>query len=182
MKMIEHKKIISAVAVIAVVVIFTNFFIYVNGSKIRDKSQTQNLGVEQLEQHTAVGVVEKISGNEIFLKDVKKMPDNNNSANQTESIVVLVGEKTVIERFVQKDLASMKNELDSFIEKQKKLQGTATSTIPPEPFTRTKIALEDIKAGETIVVFSSADISKLTSFMAIGINVQPVASGVVPVR
>ena len=171
--MIEHKKIISAVAVIAVVVIFTNFFIYINGSKIKNKSQTQNLGLEQLEQHMAVGVVEKISGQEITLNNAKKIPENTTSGVKSESLVVIVDQATTIERFVGKDTLVFQKELEDFAKKQKESQNTNTPVMPPEPFTRVKIGINDIKAGDTIVVFSTINIKKLTSFTAKEINVQP---------
>lgn len=176
MKMVEYKKIISATAVIgAIVILATIFYVYTGGSNIKTAPQAQNLGFERLEQHMAVGTVEKIFGKEIVLKDTKKMPDNTISVDQAESIVVTVDQTTVIERFVQKDVESIKNDLADFAEKQK--QGTATATIPPEPFTRTKVTFDDIKIGDTIVVFSPVDIAKLTTFVATEINIQPVVGG-----
>lgn len=178
----EYKKIISAIFIIGVIVVLaTVLYVYTGGSNINIIPKTQNAGLEQLEQHMAIGVVEKISGKEIFLKDAKKMPNKSTTGNQEgESVVVTVDNTTVIENLIQKDLESIKSDLAEFVEKQK--QGTATGAIPPEPFTRVKATFKDIKVGNTIVVFSSADISKLKTFVATGINIQTTFGGAVQAR
>lgn len=177
----EYKKTISATAVIGVIAILaTIFYTYTGGSRTKVVSQTQNKGFEQLEQRMAVGIVEKISGKDIFLKDTRKMPSKITSGDLTESIVVTVDNATVIENLIQKDSESIKKDLADFVEKQK--QNTTTPTIPPEPFTRARVAFEDIKVGDILVVFSSVDISNLKSFVATRINIQSGVGGGVQVR
>ncbi len=179
--MAEYKKIISATAVIGVIAILaTVFYVYTGGSNIKTAPKTQNTGLEQLEQHMAVGTVEKISDKEIFLKDARKMPSKVISGDPTESIVVTVDKATVIENLIQKDSESIKKDLADFAEKQK--QNTTTLTIPPEPFTRVGVALEDIKVGDILVAFSSVDISSLKTFVATRINIQSLVGGEVQVR
>jgi len=135
----------------------------------------------------ALGTVEKISGQDITLKDVKRIPETPAStANQSSTVVVTVGQATVIERLVQKSVTVLNKEMAAYSETSEKLQaqGAVDIPAPPEPFTREKIALKDIQTGDTLVAFSAGDISTLSAFTTTRIEVQfipqPVTSTAAP--
>jgi hypothetical protein len=117
-----------------------------------------------------LGTVDSISGKEITLKEVKRIPDTASGA-VSQSVTVTVESSTVIERLVAKDPAVLQKEQDAFMKKVQ-AQGPGDSIVPPEPFTRTKITLDAIKAGDVVVASSNQDISKLTAFTATRIDVQ----------
>jgi hypothetical protein len=171
--MIEYKKIISILVGVVLVVIVVNFFsiqgVFLNKGNV---TQTQNLNLVAIEQHMAVGVVEKISGQEITLKNVKKMPGNSVSSGKPESVVITVNQTTVIDRLIKKDIAVIKNELANFTKIQEEAFGVPVSVLPPEPFTRIKSTISNIKIGDTLVVFSGLDIAKQTAFVVTEINIQ----------
>jgi len=125
------------------------------------------------ESRMILGTVDKISGQEITLKDVRRISDTSPGA-VGKSVTVTVVSSTIIERLVLKDAATLKKEQDAF---SKELQAKGAndptnSMVPPEPFTRTKIAFSDIKAGNFLVVSSDQDLSKLSAFTATRIDVQ----------
>lgn len=167
--MIKHKeKFFVFIGIIILVVI--SFLVYNTYFKTSTLEQRQ---LSSIEQYMAVGIVEKISGQEIVLKDAKKIPENTTSVTKPKSLIVIVDQSTVLERFVEKDALVLKNEMENFTKKQKESQNTNIPVMPPEPFNRIRISLNDIKTGDTIVVFSAVNIRKLSSFTAKEINVQP---------
>lgn len=135
-------------------------------------------------QNMLVGTVEKISGQEITLNNVKKLPEIiPATAAQSENVIVSVDQATRIERFVTKDGAVLTREQTAYSAAAANLQAqgaesTTTPLRPPEPFTRVGIALTDVRVGDVIVASSNDDISKASAFTATMIEVQiaPLAS------
>ena len=185
----ENHKIISAIIsfvvalVVVVCVVVAYQYGYKNGLSKTSLSKTQNM---PLESRLVLGTVEKISGQQITLKDFRKVPIAI-SADQSARMIIVVDQNTIVERLVQKDSATINKEIAAFTEKVQKLQaqgaqGTTTPLTPPEPFTREKLTLGDIKVGDTLAAFASEDIAKLTSFTATKIDIQvaPIKTPAVP--
>lgn len=146
---------------------------YGNGAGTKTASQTQNAALT--ESRLVLGTVEKVSGQQITLKDFRKIPIITDSTDQSARMSVTVDQNTIIERLVQKDSATISKERDAFLKKIQ-AQGAFSSTTamlqPPEPFTREKLTLGDIKVGDTLAVFAAEDIAKLTVFTAARVEVQ----------
>lgn len=122
------------------------------------------------------GIVESVSDSGFTLKLSAADP----FASKGPSVRnVSVDERTVIERLLQKDNATIQKEQTAFMEKLKKAQegGSASADsaplTPPEPFTREKISLSDIKAGDMVLVFADEDISIVKQFIAAKVSLQP---------
>ena len=143
---------------------------YEKGAGIQGGFQTRNGQPAATGIHMVFGMVDSVSGKEITLKDVKRIPDTA-SGTISQPVVVTVDFSTIIERLVAKDSAVLQKEQDVFMKKVQ-AQGPGDSLVPPEPFVRTKITLDAIKAGDFIVASSNQDISKLTAFTATRIDVQ----------
>ncbi len=146
---------------------------YGNGAGTKSTSQPQNGQPVVAQTNMLFGTVDKISGQELVLKDVKRILDTT-SGTSSQTVAVSIDSSTIIERLVPKDVATLKKEQDAF---SKELQaqgavGPTNSIVPPEPFIRTKIAFSDIKVGDSLVVSSNQDLSKLTAFTATQIDVQ----------
>lgn len=126
------------------------------------------------EVHTVSGTVEKISGQEITLKDFIEISKTSDvSVSQLAQIAVTVDQSTIIERLVHKDLMAFSKELDAFGERQtQEAQNSTTPSAPPEPFTREKIALEDIKLGDIMVTSFILGATTSTTFTATKIDIQ----------
>ncbi|MDP3957255.1 MAG: hypothetical protein Q8Q10_02020 [bacterium] len=117
------------------------------------------------------GTVEKISGNEITLKDVKKILNTGaKPVNQSAQTVITVDQATVVERYMRKDMLVFGKELDDFA--QNRDQSASTPPRPPVPFTLEKVTLSDIKVGDIITASSLKDIATLTTFTATTIAIQ----------
>src|SRR3989338_3389700 len=93
---------------------------------------------------------------------------------------VTLNEETVLERLIQKDNATIQKEQTAFMEKisagggsppgGEKKKDTLT---PPEPFTRERISLNDIKAGDMVLVSAGEDIATAKQFIATRVSLQP---------
>jgi hypothetical protein len=159
---------VMTVAMIGIIAFAVSQISYKTGTV----SQTQTAQLAQ--SHAVLGTVEQISGQEITLKDFRKISNTGaSSVDQLERIVVTVNQTTIIERVTRKDRIVFSKELDAFGEKQAQgAQSTSTPLTPPEPFTLEKITLSDIKVGDSIVASSAEDISKLSTFTATTIAIQ----------
>src|SRR3989344_4662746 len=103
---------------------------------------------------------------------------------------VTVNTETVLERLIQKDNATIKKEQTAFMEKISAggaapagAQGSASGgenqsepLTPPEPFIREKISLNDIKAGDMVLVSAGEDIGTAKQFTATRVSLQPSVS------
>ncbi|MFZ2167451.1 MAG: hypothetical protein WAV50_01115 [Minisyncoccia bacterium] len=105
-----------------------------------------------------LGTVAATSTEGIVLKDVRKTGRSANQASLSGDIVVAVNPTTVFERLVQKNVP----------------QGAQSTTLiaPPPPPTREKIALKDLKIGDTVLASVIEVVSTTTIFMATKIEVQ----------
>jgi hypothetical protein len=167
-----NQKVLITGIIVAVCILVGSTFVayqigYGNGSGTKTVSQTQNNAQPVLtESRLVIGTVEKVSGQEITLTNFKRVPDfTASSTSQAGSIVITIDQSTVIERLIQKDIA--------VISKERALS-TSTPLTPPEPFTRVKITLGDIKVGDVLAVTSAEDISKLAAFTATKVEVQDI--------
>ena len=166
-------------AVIAVCVIagssYASYqFGYGRGLATGSLSQTQDVVTTVPEVRAVMGTVERISGQEITLKDFKMIPSADSSTDRDGRMIVSVNQTTLLQRFSQKDAATLKSDQVAF-DAQVKAQGTqntATPLTPPSLFTAEKITLSSVKVGDFIVVYSAEDISKVTTFAATKIDVQ----------
>jgi len=183
-----NKRTVIVAVLVLIVVAFAAYQIgYGNGAGTKTASQTQST-TPVMESHLVLGTVEKISGQEITLKNFQKIPNiAASSTGQAAPMVVVVDQSTIIERLVQKDIATINREKAAFLDEMTKLQAqgalsSATPIAPPESFTREKLTLNDIKAGDTITAFADGDISKVTTFTAAKIDVQdaPPISAIIP--
>ena len=93
---------------------------------------------------------------------------------------VTVNKETILERLIQKDNATIQKEQTAFMEKISAGGGSATGgenqsapLTPPEPFTRERISLNDIKAGDMVLVSAGEDIATAKQFIATRVSLQP---------
>ena len=88
---------------------------------------------------------------------------------------VSVNKDTVIERLIQKDSATIAKEQSAFAEKIAAKDGSNSSSaiVPPEPFTRERISLQDIKEGDMVLVYADEDITNAKQFTAARVSLQP---------
>lgn len=88
---------------------------------------------------------------------------------------VSVDERTVIERLIQKDNATIQKEQAAFMEKLSASGGKNPDVplTPPEPFIRERIALTNLRAGDLVLVSASEDISTAKKFVAARVSLQP---------
>lgn len=88
---------------------------------------------------------------------------------------VSVDERTVIELLIQKDNATIQKEQAAFMEKLSASGGKNPDVplTPPEPFIRERIALTDLRAGDSVLVSANEDISKAKEFVATRVSLQP---------
>ena len=149
-------------------------FGYQRGLGMSSLSQARDGQPASTETRMLFGTVGSISGNEIALKDVKRIPGVASGQNvQSASVVVTIGQTTVVERLIQKSAALISAELSAYSRSLKKELSTSTaSAVPPEPFTRQAISLSNVKVGDYVVVISDQDISTLNAFTATRIEVQ----------
>ena len=103
---------------------------------------------------------------------------------------VTVNKETILERLIQKDNATIQKEQTAFMEKISAGsaapaggQGSATGgenqsapLTPPEPFIRERISLNDIKAGDMVLVSAGEDIGTAKQFTATRVSLQPSVS------
>ncbi len=122
------------------------------------------------------GVVESVADASLTVRVSSSVP----LASQGPAVrVVAVGGDTVIERLVQKDNATIQKEQAAFMKEIKKIQdaeaGSAAGTLPmpPEPFTRERISLKEIKAGDMVLVYADEDVTTAKQFTATRISLQP---------
>jgi hypothetical protein len=138
---------------------------------IETVSQTQNTqSVSPTEVRAVLGTVEKVSGQEIKLKDVKKILYTDAPIDQGAQMVITVDQSTTVERFMHKDMSVFAKELEAFNQNQSR--STSTPPIPPKPFTLVKVTLSDIKVGDIVTASSLKDIATLTTFTATTIAIQ----------
>lgn len=142
------------------------------GTRMSQLSDVSSVSSIPTESHMVVGTVERISGQKITIKDFQKIP--NIVANQPGRLIVVANQVTNIERFVQKDAATVKNDLATFSEKLKRTQNLTIAMTPPEPFIRKKILLNDIHVGDIVIVSAVEDISNLATFTATEIDIKVV--------
>ncbi len=107
-----------------------------------------------------LGIVGKISGQEITIENVKIRNISTNIVTQAESpIIAIVGQSTVMERLVPRDSATISNR-------------TATSSLSSNPFSIERINMSSVNVGDMIAALSDGDVSRAASFTALRINVQ----------
>jgi len=139
-------------------------------------SQTQDIPlVPPTEVHRVLGTVEKVSDQEITLKDFRKISSIVAPASdQSARMFITVNQSTRIERFVYKDVAILNAELNAFYKNIQKIQTQNPSAppTPPEPFTFEKVALSDIKIGDHVTVSFAEDIANLATFTATKIEIR----------
>lgn len=145
-------------------------------SAITSQSQPQTApSVPPTEVRRVLGTVEQISGQEITLKDFRKISSIvSTTSGQSDRIVVGVDQSTLIERLTHKDAAVFSAELDAFYKNIQKApaQNPSTSPASPVPFTLEKITIGDIKVGDSITASFAEDIANLTTFTATKIEIQ----------
>lgn len=144
-------------------------------------SQKQD-GIQQEGTHMILGVVEVISGKEITLKDIQKLPillTDDGVVDDSIRMVVAVTNETVIERIIPKSRAAIENDKRIFDEEKQKQkeQNITTPLVPPQSFTVEKITMQDIKIGDKLSVFTEDDVAKKTSFVAnrVSLKIDPPA-------
>ncbi|HQT83075.1 MAG TPA: hypothetical protein PLW99_02925 [Candidatus Paceibacterota bacterium] len=139
-------------------------------------SQTQNIPpVPPTEVHRVLGIVEKVSGREVTLKDFRKISSVVSAeSDQSARMIVLVNQSTVIERFTYKDAAVLNAELDAFYKNIQEAQAQSPSVppMPPEPFTLENITVSDIKIGDRVIASFAEDVAHLTTGTATKIEIQ----------
>lgn len=156
---------IGAMTIAMIVIIITFVVSQISGTV----SQTQTAQLVQV--HAVLGTVEKISGQEITLKDVKKILNTGGAPiDWVARMVITVDQSTVVERFMRKDMLVFAKELDAF--SQNKARSTSTPPKPPAPYTLGKVTFSDIKVGDIVTVSSLKDIATLTTFTATTIAIQ----------
>lgn len=123
-----------------------------------------------IETHQVLGVVEKISSQEITLKDVtKSMNANSGAENQEARMIVMVDQSTTMERLSYKDGSTITRESDVAHEgaQENQVQGLLlTPPAPIEPFTREKITLSDIRTDDVVSVAASGGVLTGNQFVA----------------
>jgi len=143
---------------------------YWNGAGVDGIAKMQGGQPAVMESRMLFGTIDKVDGKELTLKDVQRIPGSASDA--TDTVTVTVDSATVIERLVPKDSATLKKEQADFSKKAETQQDSIESLVPPEPFTRVKITLSDLKVGDFVVASSNQDLSKLSAFTATRIDVQ----------
>ena len=135
--------------------------------------ETKNTQPVSMETQQVLGIVEKISGQEITLKDVKKSTNTENTnlsaVNQELQAVVIVNQSTIIEILSYKDGATITRESDADHESAQKIQAqnsSLTPPVPPNPFTREKITLSDVRSGDVVSVTAVEDLLIANQFTA----------------
>ncbi|MDO8565578.1 MAG: hypothetical protein Q7S04_00115 [Candidatus Moranbacteria bacterium] len=140
------------------------------------QSQPQTVQpVPPTEVRRVLGTVEKVSGQEIMLKDFRKISSIVTAvSDQSERMFVTVDQSTIIERFTYKDATTIAKEQDAFVKNIQEIQRQNPSVppTPPEPFTFEKITLSDIKIGDKVMASFGEDISNLATFTATKIEVR----------
>ncbi|MDD2657400.1 MAG: hypothetical protein PHD04_01910 [Candidatus Pacebacteria bacterium] len=165
---------IMRVGIVVVALTIVGFGAYQIGYKNGAGSggETQD-GSSVVEAHTLLGTVEKTSGQTVTLNNVRRVTQAADSA-KAETVVITIDSSTDIERLVLKDATVLSKEMAAFTKKLQGVSGTAATMVQPDPFVHQKIALSDIKIGETLSVSSSENIAKSTAFTATQIAVLPV--------
>ena len=101
------------------------------------------------------GNVEKISGQSITVKNLKKISANTvTTVSQTERLTVTADNSTIIEQLTPKEPTTTDNNRTE------------------ETFGRIKITLDDIRPGDSITVFATMNISKVSAFTAEKIEIK----------
>lgn len=137
-----------------------------------DTPQPQIINTEQvpIKVHHVLGVVEKVSGDEVTVKDVRKILDTAASTEPQEAhMVVSIDGLTLIERLIYKDGATIMKEAEVIYESAQEIQTQNQSVTPPatpDPFTREKITVSDITLGDAISVTATEDIQTPNWFIA----------------
>lgn len=159
------------VALVLLLAVFVAYQVgYWNGTGIDGIAKMQDGQSVATESRMLFGTIDEVDGKELTLKDVKRIPGSASDA--TDTVTVTVDSATVIERLVPKDSATLEKEQAAFLKSVETQQGSTESIVPPEPFTRTKVAFSSLKAGDFVVVSSNQDLSKLSVFTATRIDVQ----------
>lgn len=176
----EEKNSKSVAGMMIVVVLFSVFVSWQIGYKQGVNKESDNFKnaistlkelpkiKETLGINNVVGTVEKITGSEIIVKTFQAPSLKNDLLERT----VVVDQATVIERLVAKDLAVIQREQTQFTEEMKKAGAGGANIKPPEPFTREKATINDIKIGDIIFASAGKDISKDNKFTAEKILIQ----------
>ena len=181
------KKLNSVVVLVALVVVgFVSWQLgYKEGiSKGGLPGQLTGLSPQSFEMRGTSGIVEKIGNSDIT---IKTFTQGLSGENNLSSRVVLITQDTIIERLTQKDTETINKEQAVFMGKMKKSQtsiGVPADTelpLPPEPFTREKISLKDIKVGDNAIVTADENIATKSRFTAKNISVQVMPNIAVPV-
>ena len=183
----EEKNITRILEIVIVVLLISIFGAYQVGVKVGSKNMLNgnvplpnNIPITNgaptvnginIGARVVSGTVEKINGDEITIKTFRVSQTESKSVEQ----IVVVNQETVIEKLIQKDSAVFNKEQTAFVENMKKMQSSGeipTNIIPPEPFTREKATIGDIKTGAMIMVIAKQDDSKSNKIMAEKISIQ----------
>jgi hypothetical protein len=182
-----NKIVLVVVACSLIAVAFFSYQVgYFNGSgtvattvQKQDAAPALPVGSPVLESRMVMGVVDGISDQKITLKNFQKLPPVGvpKSSDEDKRMTAIVIDTTVIEKIGQKDIKVIQEEQAAFTKKMQEQAGKAPEAgvlpiVPPEPFTREKITLQDIKSGDSITVFAGEDISKLDEFTASRIEIR----------
>lgn len=188
-----HILLLKRVAIV-ILILAGGFFIYYETSY---RNVPVKMSVAELERTMgnpvpsgvkAIGLADKISGNEITLKDASMV--SGEGLGNRQDVTVVVSQATQIERVTMKDVGAIQKEQDAFDEKVKKseaerAQDPSPQIVRPELFVREKISLADIKPGDILSVYADGDTSKSSKLTATKIEVQggiriPTAPIIVP--
>lgn len=135
-------------------------------------SQFQFLIDNKSEINDISGVVQSIQGSQIFISTT---PLDILSDPELDTRIVQVAPNTKITKNIPRNEEVYKKELSEFM---KKLQtplkaGETVSDVgtPPSPFEESQASVNDIKAGDTIVVTTGQNIKNSKSFMALSVHI-----------
>lgn len=176
----EHKNTLKVLAVVALLIV-SNVISWDagrNGSAgaLGNRSGVSQAAIPPGGVRGFVGTVESVSDAGLTVKTSASDPFVSKGLPVR---TVLVNTKTVIERLIQKDNATIQKEQTAFLEKTRRMQGAQTSSsptvpiVPPEPLIREKISLKDLKAGDNVFVAADEDITTAKQFVAVRIFLQP---------
>ncbi len=166
------------IGVIAVcVLIGASFATYQYGYTAGSASQTRSAPSASVEQRMVFGTIDTVVGQEITLSHFQKVSPGPVAGAVTDpsgTMTVTVGRQTTIQRLTSKDVAVIQKEQADFAKRMQVLgsQGTTTPLAPPDPFIRENIALKDLKAGDVVMAYAGEDVSNLSAFTAVKIELQ----------
>lgn len=117
------------------------------------------------------GTVKEVLPEGLMMEVALRSPNPLEEIDVPKTRTVLVSESTEIVSYEGKDPEQFRKELEAF---QKKADASVTTqAAAPSPTVEKKLALKDLKAGDTVTVSASEDILTLVRFTAVKIVVGP---------